>query len=249
MHDRLLILVPTRDRPHNAAVLTEAWRDTTTGCSDLLFLVDDDEPQLDAYAALREEWPPGPGVGVVPRGRTGFVDAINDAANTFAADYFALAFLGDDHRPRTQGWDDAWLASLHQDDGKFRQPVRMVYSDDLLMGARMPTAIGITSTFVHALGWLAPPSMQHLNVDIAWKELGDALGIIEYLPHFVVEHMHPANGKAPNDAGYERVNAPNMVEGDGDAWTHWINPENTTQGGFLSSYQHLAGFIDAEPGR
>lgn len=46
---KLLMIVPTRGRPQNARDAYTAWRDTVSGSADLLFVVDEDDPQLGSY--------------------------------------------------------------------------------------------------------------------------------------------------------------------------------------------------------
>ena len=45
MKDKLLVLVPTRGRPHNAQALRDAF-DSTQATADLLFVIDKDDPEL-----------------------------------------------------------------------------------------------------------------------------------------------------------------------------------------------------------
>ena len=57
---------------------------------------------------------------------------------------------------------------------------------------------------------MVPPGMIHLYFDNFWLDFGRAMGKITYLPDVIIEHMHPAVGKAVLDAGYQEVNAPEM---------------------------------------
>ena len=47
----LAVLVPSRNRPQNIAELLVAFKDTDTK-SDLIVILDDDEPQFDEYRKL-----------------------------------------------------------------------------------------------------------------------------------------------------------------------------------------------------
>ncbi len=47
------------------------------------------------------------------------------------------------------------------------------------------------------------PRLSHLYADNFWLELGNRLNKITYLDDVLIEHMHPAAGKATQDAGYE----------------------------------------------
>jgi hypothetical protein len=135
------------------------------------------------------------------------VEALNVAAES--VNEFAVGFMGDDHRPRTKGWDTAYLAALIQ------MRVGMVYGDDGWQHETLPTQIAMTTDIVKALGWMAPPALVHMYVDNWWLELGRAAGCIRYLPDVVVEHMHPVAGKAEWDEGHRRVNQQAMYHVDG----------------------------------
>jgi hypothetical protein len=205
----LLMICPTRSRPHNARALWYSWQATVNGDADLLFVVDDDDPWLSTYQD-QMAWMPGIKILVGPRLR--MVGSLNAAAVAAANQYKYLGFLGDDHRPRTHGWATRFCEVL----GK--SPASVVYGNDLLQGEKMATAVALTSDIVQTLGYMAPPSMVHLCVDLIWCEWGKALGTLTYLDDVVIEHMHPANGKAMSDPGYEEVNNTEQMRKDSEAY-------------------------------
>lgn len=144
------------------------------------------------------------------------VEALNRVANAgFKA--FAHAFMGDDHLPRTVGWDEAYLDALHE------LGTGIVYGDDLLQGRALPTQCAMTSDIIRALGYMAPPTLTHLFVDNFWLSLGNEAGCLRYLPEVIVEHRHPAAGKAALDEGYERVNSVAMQTRDEAAWNAYVD--------------------------
>jgi hypothetical protein len=206
----LVVLVPTRGRPQNAARLQQAFRDTDSLNAALMFVVDHDDPELPAYRDARVPLR-------VHEGETGsgMVAGLNWAAGLYADVYENLGFMGDDHLPRTAGWDAHVLGALNSPEP------RIVYGDDLLQGERLPTAAFLPSRVVRALGFMAPPVLRHLYVDDFWLELGRRLGGLTYLPDVVIEHVHPAAGKTPMDAGYRAVNAPEVDVTDRLAWEHF----------------------------
>lgn len=224
----LLMIVPTRGRPNNVWELWGAWKETANGAADLCFAVDDDDPELDAYRATfrsmatddpgnpePEPWVASGGeksgfyVKIGPRER--MVGTLNTTALHWSDRYRYLGFMGDDHRPRTSGWDQRFCECLSGGTG-------IVYGNDLLQGPEMPTAVAMTSDIVRALGYMAPPAMVHLCVDLCWKDWGQGLGRLTYLNDVILEHMHPANGKAPYDAGYEDANSPERTTADATAY-------------------------------
>jgi hypothetical protein len=82
----------------------------------------------------------------------------------------------------------------------------------------MPTQVAFTTDIAVALGYMSPPELQHLNVDIAWLDLGNAVDRIRYLPDVVVEHMHPLAGKARMDKNYRAVNSNAVALADSRAY-------------------------------
>lgn len=209
----LVVVVPSRGRPAAAHELAAAFLDTCTASTQLLFALDDrDADSLDDYPqTLFAQTVIGPS--------TTMVEALNQEAGLLAghpAAPFAIGFMGDDHRPRTRGWDERYLEALAA------LGTGMVYGNDLLQGDRIPTQIAMTSDIVRALGWMAPPDLTHLYVDNAWLGLGHNAQCITYLPDVIVEHLHPAGGKAEWDEGYTRVNSSSMYAKDEAAFLGFV---------------------------
>lgn len=212
MSAELLLIVPTRGRPANTAALHRAWRDTTTaGCSDLLLAVDDDDPALGAYRAVHQTMPE---VTLRTGPRLRLVGTLNAVATEQAPHYHCLGFLGDDHRPRTASFDQRLVECL--------TGTGIAYGNDLLQGENMPTAVAMTSDIVQALGYFCPPSLQHLCADLVWLEWGKAIGRLTYLPDTIIEHLHPANGKAAMDPGYAEANSAEQVYRDHAAYDEYM---------------------------
>jgi hypothetical protein len=212
MADDLLVIIPTRGRPQAVPEIVQAW-DDTGATADLLFAVDTDDPELAAYkkhaAALKAD----PRVRFTFGKRRRLCGTLNAQGVKAAKTYRYLAFLGDDHRPRpaTMAWDFRIRECLSGGPG-------IVYGNDLLQGEAMATAVAMTSDIVETLGYFSPPCLVHLCMDLVWVEWGRGMGRITYLPDMVIEHLHPAAGKAPSDAGYEEVNSPEQVSADSAAY-------------------------------
>lgn len=207
----LLTIVPTRNRVKNALELLDVfYKMSAEDSSGLLFVVGTEDPKYDEY---KNKIPWNHFLSFPERG---MVKALNYAVSCgYAEKYEALGFMGDDHRPRTYGWDSAYLGNLRE------LGYGYVYGNDLLMGERIPTQVAISSSIVKSLGFFGPPGFTHLNVDLTWKDMGEALGKLRYLPDVVVEHMHPAAEKAPEDTGYKWANSAFMVKQDGIEYERW----------------------------
>ena len=199
----LTVIVPTRERPDAARELAAGFAQTCTADTLLLFSIDTTDPRRHEYLAATLA---GPRVACITADNRTMVEALNTAASTVESTF--VGFMGDDHRPRTRGWDSAYIHALRE------LGTGIVYGDDLLQSERLPTQIAMTTDIVRTLGWMAPPDLVHLAVDNWWLELGRRAGCIRYLPGVVVEHVHPVAGKVEWDEGHRRVNAPEMYHRD-----------------------------------
>jgi len=218
----LAVIVPSRGRPDAAADLAETFAATCTADTVLVFAVDADDPDHSAYeTVIKAAQDRGQTVGWLTCGdgttRGTMVIALNGAAQWLvkpqnANPPFAVGFLGDDHRPRTVGWDAAYVAALRE------LGTGIVYGDDLLQGERLPTQCAMTADIIRTLGFMAPTGLRHMYVDNFWLDLGRAASCVRYLPDVVVEHMHPVAGKAEWTEGHQRVNDQAVYTADAAAY-------------------------------
>src|SRR5581483_6514980 len=152
------MLVPTRGRLDNVIRQLRCWRETTKDRADLCYVIDDDDPVRPTYIDIIRQWPyPHVSVAEVSGPHKSMVIALNHAADVFKDRYSYLGFMGDDHLPRTIGWDRRVCEELDRG-------AMIVYGDDLLQRAAMPTAVAMPSTVVKALGYMAPPQFRHLCI-------------------------------------------------------------------------------------
>lgn len=212
----LVVIVPSRGRPRAAVELAGAFKATCTANTGLVFAVDSDDPAVAGYREVVDQGL----ASVITADHTSMVDALNRRATGYASledelAVSAIGFMGDDHRPRTVGWDRAYLDALTSLPG-------IVYGNDLIQGMNLPTQCAMSASVVRALGHMAPPTLTHLYVDNYWLEIGQAAGCITYLPDVVVEHVHPVAGTAQWDAGYRRVNSQAMYGRDRAAYTAYM---------------------------
>lgn len=211
----LAMLIPTRGRPDSVRSLLKACEEAGTNrvTTTIIFGIDGDDETLDEYDGVINSSPVNVGLMVLKPGeRRGMVDPLNQMFTMIAyGGYDALGFMGDDHRPRTAGWDEKLLLALGE------RKYAMAYGNDLLQGPNLATAVVMTADIPQALGYMAPPELQHLHVDNAWMDWGRATQLT-YLDDVILEHMHPVAGKSPLDEGYTAVNAGAMYDADGVAY-------------------------------
>jgi len=221
MTAELIVIVPTRSRPMHVHRIVHAWHQTGAFLdgAELHFVIDRDDPEYDAYETALAEVENtdrravsysviGTWVPMVPK--------LNHAATdlmVFAP--YALGFAGDDHLPRTGGWAAKYLAALRDGAG-------IVYGDDGYQHENLPTEWSMRADIVRALGRMVPAPVQHLYCDNSIKDLGDATGLLRYLPDVMIEHLNPyAEGKAPMDDQYARVNSREQYRSDRPAYREW----------------------------
>lgn len=220
MTAELAVVIPTRGRPENAARLAEAFRVTSTLGALPVFVADEDDPALPGYKELMRE-------RVIDRlfiygateGGKGLCFPLNYVARRWSTQVEYVGFMGDDHLPRTRGWDEQMAGELDS-----LEP-RIAYGNDLLQGANLPTAVFMQSRMIRAMGVMAPQVMRHLYLDNFWKELGERVGGLRYRDDVIIEHLHPVAGKAAMDEGYARVNAAEADRRDREAWVDYRDGE------------------------
>jgi hypothetical protein len=214
MGDTLAVIVPTRGRPGRLVRMFEACAKLAEGEVVVLPCVDDDDPALGGYKRL--------GVPLIVGPRM----TLSGWTNAVALDLISgnlgpcppyMASLGDDHIPRTKGWDRRLIEAIQASGGP-----GIAYGDDGLQGQALPTAWVMSTEIVAVLGWMMLPSCEHMYVDNAIRDLGEAAQCLTYVPSVVIEHMHYLAGKALEDNGYQRVNAPAQYERDLAAYREWL---------------------------
>lgn len=208
----LLVITPSRLRAARLREMVTATLELSAAQTDIAVCVDEDDPERDAYADIcwerrpRVTWHCGP--------RQSLAGWTNVIASSGARKYRALASLGDDHLPRTPGWDSLLLAAIDAMGG-----TGIAYGDDGIFREGLPTAPVISSDIVRALGWMCLPDCRHMAVDLAWKDLGLGAGCLAYVPEVSIEHVHPCAGKAAWDQTYATSEA--GKEEDRAAWERW----------------------------
>jgi hypothetical protein len=223
----MAILVPSRGRPGNVVELLDEIDSTATTEVTVLIGIDEDDPTGSDYLDRCIEHPRVI-MHVAPRMRLArWLDLLADRALGFGYDH--IGFMGDDHRPRTEGWDSHVSVALeHLGSG-------LVYTADGLQNDRLPTSCFWTRDIIESLGFFCPPQLHHMFLDNFWLQLALDLGRVKYLPTVMIEHMHPEAGKAQFDEVYEDAAA--MMTEDGQAYMRLIDSE---------AYQDILGRVRAK---
>lgn len=193
-----LVILPTRSRPENAERCINALKEHSV-MSDFVIAIDDD--QSDLYPRLDDVI-----YEVNPRLRMN--GTLNLVANKYADKYETIFFLGDDHLVQTPNWDE-YLSKAIAEKG-----YGLAYGNDLLQGAKLATAVMMSTNIIKAVGYMAPPKLVHLFMDNYWMILGHELNSLWYFDQVIIEHLHPIAHKSGWDEQYREVNSHEIGEAD-----------------------------------
>lgn len=192
----LLVVLPTRGRPHNLDRLWKAAQDTCEGDTTFRIGLDVDDPALAEYQRYLYAHPEIQ--HEIQGGMQGMVTGwINVLSVPHVDEYRYIGHFGDDCVPRTKGWDVRMMEAL--------EDTPMAFGDDMEYSQRpkgsLCTHVFMRSEIIRKLGYFGPPSIKHMYVDLAWMTWGHVIGIT-YLEDVQIEHMHFLENKAPFDESY-----------------------------------------------
>lgn len=212
MTKTIAVLVPSRGRPQNIQRLVDGFSDTVADLvnTKLVVGVDDDDVTKDEYLKIS-----APFLEIVVGPRLRLAGTLNEIAEQRMDSYDILGFMGDDHLPRTQGWDNRIREAMI--------PLGVVYGNDLIQGPNLPTEVFLDSEIVRRLGYYVPRGFIHLFLDNTWKTWGEQTGTLRYLDDVVIEHLHFINGKAEHDAGYVEVNSSEVWSADEARYHEYVS--------------------------
>jgi len=186
---RILVMCPSRSangkRIQNLKELYQSWKDTTSGHSD--FLVGIDENDKHFYPDFKEA------VVDVNSEQLKVVRKINYLAEKYVHKYDFVQFIGDDCLFMTKGWEETFLEEATGND------YVMFYPDDTIQGEKLCTHPFMSTNIVKKLGFMGPTCLEHMYVDNFWKSVGEYLGCLRYFPNIVINHRHPAKGFATDE--------------------------------------------------
>jgi hypothetical protein len=231
MSGKIAILVPSRGRPHN---IERLWHEAVRtaahpGSLYLMVRVDDDDVQLPEYRRVCDELHLRLFVGPRTRLRANWDELAAIAVERGAA---YLAPWGDDVVPETPGWDEILTRRLDRDGPGFvygRDGVwDSTFDRDVPGHLVLPTACIMQAEVFKALGWIGPAQLTHLCIDLAWRDLGIAVGCLFYEASVMIRHRHRIAG-APDDQTYRDANDnPEQKRGDMLGYNNFRNGPDFT---------------------
>lgn len=213
----LVVLVPSRGRPANVDRLVRACALTCQADTRLHFAFDLDDPclQQNIKAAGRHVYVTGPRdhlSGWTNKLMARLTGPLGADGARYGSMPGALASIGDDMIPVTDGWDAQLLDALAKIGGGFVYPNDQRRDD-------IPEAVIVTTAIVTALGWFCQPTLTHWFVDCVWRDLGHGTGHLGYCRDVIVRHDHPSMTGEPGDATY--TEAATQYGADLNAYQRW----------------------------
>jgi hypothetical protein len=202
-----LIIIPSRDRVQNVNRAVDAIKNTAT-MSDIIIALDNDNDHI---------YPKIDGVVYKVGPRLRMNGTLNALSSRYVDKYETITFMGDDHLPRTHGWDEKLYDPIS------KRGYGVSYGNDLFQKQALPTAVMMSSNIIKILGFMAPPALIHMFMDNFWKRLGEELRCLDYFDDVIIEHMHAYVGKSELDEMYLSVNNPEVGSHDGQKYGEYIN--------------------------
>jgi hypothetical protein len=202
----LLIITPSRGRPVSAARLLTRVHKLARVTTHVHVAVDNDDPRMEDYQKVFAEVA-ADGDRLTTGDRKGLTAWTNEIALTEAGNYTCLASFGDDHVPRTPGFDWALVRACTEDGPGIAYPWDGARED-------VPEAPAAHSAIVQALGWFLNPACDHWYVDDTLGALGRGAGCLHFLRAVAVDHVR---GEVDGTA---RDNATALARDKG-AYTQW----------------------------
>lgn len=205
MKNKIGIIVPLKSnmlvkRVRDLDRFLWSWHQYTQGYSDVILRISDEEKNFYLDNMMYPTSDPRDRM-IILSGKQGTVtEILNEAAINIADDYDIVAFMNDDFVIGTHGWEEEIIKWQEENRG-------ICWGNDLLQGGNLTTHFFMDSSIVKALGYVAPPTMEHFYIDNYWMNIGFLIGKLKYFPDLIFEHRHPSNGKNTSDSVYEEGNA------------------------------------------
>jgi len=192
----LLVIIPSRGRPALCREMVVSFLRTKGTHTRMIVYLNDDDPTLGDY-----DLPQSDDIKVIVGPRQYIADTFNQFC-VVPADYYSN--LNDDHFFVTDRWDEK-LIDLNE---REMNGWGIACADDRLTDWNAhphPSGCVISGKAVRLLGWIAPPGVRHIGIDVTQGKLFGGLGLLRRDKNVVIEHRHWVNGMRPMDENYKWV--------------------------------------------
>ncbi len=223
------ILCPTRKRPQNITRLVDNIVATVSNVQNIEFLVyidDDDEESIPALQYAAEKL----NVNAVQGNKLIGSQMYNELGKLAQGDI--IMFAADDIIFKTPNWD----VIVQKEFDDIEDKILFVYGEDGFQKGRIGTHGFVHRHWVDILGYVLPPKLASSYTDEWVTDVAVKAGRRRYIPELLVEHLHPATGKAPNDETYvKRIE----IAGDLAAYFQSLEPDRVTDANKLKEFIKL----------
>lgn len=211
---KILVICPSRSRPLLCQRMIASFK-ANSSVSDLCIEIDSDDPYLKEYKDILQ------GTMYSIKDRKTTTQRINSIWGECKNDYKFFCVTNDDFIFRTPEWDKKFLIEFasHNNQG-------IMFGNDLLAGANMPTCSVISADIVNAVGWLQMPRLTHLFGDNVWQQIGRKANCLYYRDNVIIEHCHVFGNKNTPDATHQYTNSKEMYQKDERAFLDWMSEDS-----------------------
>lgn len=184
MKNKILWICPSRKRAQKLKRTLDSWRQCTSGLSDFLVAIDNDDY---SYTEIMQEykeviWEINPPINGP------FLHLVNNMAVKYAEQYKYLGFMEDDVVFRTQNYEEPFISKLQE-----LKNTGIVYANDNVKKSFARGLIGLpvlNSNIVKKLGWFSPPVLKCLCGDDFWRDMAKHLESGFRFDNIIIEHLH-----------------------------------------------------------
>lgn len=220
------IIVPTRKRPNQFTRLVDNIVDTVSDIQNvelLVYIDDDDDESIPALTAAAERID----INAVQGNKLIGSQMYNELGKIARGDI--LMFGADDIVFGNSLWD----LVVQDEFDKFEDKILLVYGNDGFQNGRIATHGFIHRYWMELVGYVLPPKLASAYTDEWVTDLAIRVGRNKYLPNLMVEHLHPAAGKAPTDETYQKRIE---VAGDIGAYYKSLEPDRVRDAETLKAF-------------
>lgn len=241
-------LLPSLNRPHLLKEFIKAYKETKSS-TEVWVLVDESDIKKYRDIELPSKFTLMNTFEAVTMG-----DKVRHVWGSVSS-FDWVGILNDDHRPKTEKWDQAVISQI--------QGHNVVFTNDAYVNANGPQriagAICFSGKWLRALGYMFLPGQHHLYSDDLWQALCQRAQCAFYLHDVIVEHDHAYKNKDLQDDTFFKVNGPDGIDpisrvgsagfwpGDSDIFRKWLETSAEKDMQKIMDIQPRTGVMIATP--
>lgn len=193
----ITILLPTKKRPNNVIRFVDNVLATANNPQDIeicYYLDDDDSISISGINYSAEHINTQAIQGNLKLGSQMY----NELYRIASGEIFMIA--ADDIIFRNKNWDSFVVDAFNKQEDK----IIHVYGEDGYQHGRIGTHGFLHNNWIEVLGYVLPPKLSFVYADEWITELAKRVDRNVYIPELLIEHLHPAVGKAQLDETYQQ---------------------------------------------